>query len=166
MRHIGKTAAGWSASNHNSENIGCEETSHPIFSVGSSAGTRADKLTEQQDKEHRNQTRKNHRKKTENRRKEDTDTTKEEARAKERGRHRRQRLSQPTQDRYHRRKQNLNTKSKMTGVLHPASRLTPKNGGIPPFLRDFLLDTGVLCRYRQSKSGISGAALCGTRYRS
>lgn len=31
--------------------------------------------------------------------------------------------------------QNFQHQKETTGVLHPASRLTPENGGIPPFLR-------------------------------
>ncbi|WP_346973053.1 hypothetical protein [Bifidobacterium adolescentis] len=48
------------------------------------------------------------------------------------------------------RPQNKNYKHKKetTGVLHPASRLTPGNGGIPPFLRVILINVRVLTRYR------------------
>jgi len=74
MRHIGKTAAGWSASNHSSENIWCEETSHQIFSVGSSArnasgqvngtvgqGTqKSDQEEPQEEKENRRKRRRRH----------------------------------------------------------------------------------------------------------
>ncbi|WP_368232484.1 hypothetical protein [Bifidobacterium pseudocatenulatum] len=35
-----------------------------------------------------------------------------------------------------------------TGVLHPASRLTPENGGIPPFYGRNKLNVRVFCRYR------------------
>ncbi|MCQ4793341.1 hypothetical protein NE692_07710 [Bifidobacterium adolescentis] len=48
------------------------------------------------------------------------------------------------------RPQNKNYKHKKetTRVLHPASRLTPGNGGIPPFLRVILINVRVLTRYR------------------
>ena len=48
------------------------------------------------------------------------------------------------------RPQNKNYKHKKetTRVLHPASRLTPGNGGIPPFLSVVLINVRVLARYR------------------
>ena len=44
--------------------------------------------------------------------------------------------------------QNYTHEKETTRVLHPASRLTPENGGIPPFLRVILINVRVLCRYR------------------
>lgn len=43
---------------------------------------------------------------------------------------------------------NYTYQKETTGVLHPASRLTPGNGGIPPFLRVILINVRVLTRYR------------------
>ena len=44
--------------------------------------------------------------------------------------------------------ENLTHEKKTTRVLHPASRLTPENGGIPPFIGVILINTKVLSRYR------------------
>jgi hypothetical protein len=43
---------------------------------------------------------------------------------------------------------NFTQEKETMGVLHPASRLTPENGGIPPFYGRNKLNVRVLCRYR------------------
>lgn len=43
---------------------------------------------------------------------------------------------------------NYTHEKETTGVLHPASRLTPENGGIPPFYGQNKLNVRVFCRYR------------------
>ncbi|MBS5296310.1 hypothetical protein [Bifidobacterium pseudocatenulatum] len=43
---------------------------------------------------------------------------------------------------------NYTHEKETTGVLHPASRLTPGNGGIPPFYGRNKLNVRVFCRYR------------------
>ncbi|WP_186291012.1 hypothetical protein [Bifidobacterium catenulatum] len=43
---------------------------------------------------------------------------------------------------------NYTYQKETTRVLHPASRLTPENGGIPPFYGRNKLNVRVLCRYR------------------
>jgi len=44
--------------------------------------------------------------------------------------------------------QNFQHQKETTGVLHPASRLTPENGGIPPFWWSDKTDVRVSGRYR------------------
>lgn len=44
--------------------------------------------------------------------------------------------------------QNYTHEKEATRVLHPAPRLTPENGGIPPFYGRNKLNVRVLCRYR------------------
>lgn len=85
----------------------------------------------------------------ENRQKKKQHTTKEQVKRtsqknKQRQLNRKQTDQQPKQAKT----KNYTYQKETTGVLHPASRLTPENGGIPPFYGRNKLNVRVFCRYR------------------
>ncbi|WP_195327815.1 hypothetical protein [Bifidobacterium pseudocatenulatum] len=85
----------------------------------------------------------------ENRQKKKQHTTKEQVKRtsqknKQRQLNRKQTDQQPKQGKT----KNYTHEKETTGVLHPASRLTPENGGIPPFYGRNKLNVRVFCRYR------------------